>query len=43
MLTKKRSERKAKEEKRKKNPSDHHDGVITNLEPDILEWEVKWA
>ena len=22
---------------------DKHDGVITNLEPDILEWEVKWA
>ena len=24
------------------NP-DNHDGVITHLEPDILEWEVKWA
>ena len=22
---------------------DNHDDVITNLEPDILEWEVKWA
>ena len=22
---------------------DHHDGVITNLEPDILEYKVKWA
>ena len=22
---------------------DNHDGVITNLEPDILEFEVKWA
>ena len=21
---------------------DNHDGVITHLEPDILEWEVKW-
>ena len=21
----------------------HHDGVITYLEPDILEFEVKWA
>ena len=20
-----------------------HDGVITHLEPDILEWEAKWA
>ena len=24
------------------NP-DNHDGVITHLEPDILEWEVKWT
>ena len=23
--------------------TDNHDGVITHLEPDILEWEVKWA
>ena len=33
------------EELRKKdvhNP-DNHDGVITHLEPDILECEVKWA
>ena len=22
---------------------DSHDGVITHLEPDILEWKVKWA
>ena len=22
---------------------DNRDGVITHLEPDILEWEVKWA
>ena len=22
---------------------DNHDGVITHLEPDILEWKVKWA
>ena len=22
---------------------DNHDGVITRLEPDILEWEVKWT
>ena len=22
---------------------DNHDGVITHLEPDIMEWEVKWA
>ena len=24
------------------NP-DNHDGVITHVEPDILEWDVKWA
>ena len=23
--------------------SDNHDGVITHIEPDILEYEVKWA
>ena len=23
--------------------TDNHDGVITHLEPDILEYEVKWA
>ena len=22
---------------------DNHDGVITHLEPDILEWKTKWA
>ena len=22
---------------------DNHDDVITHLQPDILEWEVKWA
>ena len=22
---------------------DHHDGVITDLEPDLLECELKWA
>ena len=25
------------------NDPDNHDGVITHLEPDILEYEVKWA
>ena len=25
------------------NDQDNHDGVITDLEPDILECEVKWA
>ena len=23
--------------------SDNHDGVVTHLEPDILEYELKWA
>ena len=23
--------------------TDHHNGVITHQEPDILEYEVKWA
>ena len=33
------------EELYKKEPHDpdYHDGVITHLEPDILECEVKWA
>ena len=33
------------EELYKKDLRDHdtHDGVITHLEPDILECEVKWA
>ena len=25
------------------NNSNNHDGVITHLEPDILQWQVKWA
>ena len=25
------------------NDSDNHDGVITHLQPDILECEVKWV
>ena len=25
------------------NDPDNHDGMIIHLEPDILEWEVKWA
>ena len=33
------------EELYRKDPQDpdNHDGVITHLEPDILECEVKWA
>ena len=29
--------------KKELHDPDNHDGVITDLEPDILEWEVKWA
>ena len=29
--------------KRYLNDPDNHDGVITHLEPDILECEVKWG
>ena len=29
--------------KRDPNDPDNHEGVITHLEPDILECEVKWA
>ena len=28
---------------RRTHDSDNHDGVITHLEPDILECEVKWV
>ena len=30
-------------QKRNLHDPDNHDGVITHLEPDILECEVKWA
>ena len=30
-------------EKKNLHNQDNHDGVITDLEPDILECEVKWA
>ena len=29
--------------KKELHDPDNHNGVITNLEPDILEWEVRWA
>ena len=28
---------------KRSNDLDNHDGVVTDLEPDILECEVKWA
>ena len=40
----KRQQENTKERYRKDlNDPDNHDGVITHLEPDILECEVKWA
>ena len=30
-------------DKKDLHDTDNHDGVITHLEPDILECEVKWA
>ena len=32
-----------KQYKKDVNDPDNHDGVITHLEPDILECEVRWA
>ena len=29
--------------KKDRQDPDNHDGVITNLEPDILEYEIRWA
>ena len=29
--------------KKELHDPDNHDGLITHVEPDILEWEVKWA
>ena len=29
--------------KKDRSDLDYHDGVITNLEPRMLEWEVKWV
>ena len=28
---------------KRSNDPDNHDGVVTDLEPGILEYEVKWA
>ena len=40
---KKRWQEYTKELYKKDHDPDNHDGVITCLEPDILECEVKWA
>ena len=38
-----RIHRRTVEKKKNLHDPDNHDGVITHLEPDILECEVKWA
>ena len=38
-----RIHRRTKKKKKGFNDLDNYDGVITHLEPDILEYEVKWA
>ena len=40
---KKRWQEYAEQYKKDLHDPDNHVDVITNLEPDILEWEVKWA
>ena len=40
---KKRWQEYTEEYKKDLHDTDNHDGVITHLEPDILECEVKWA
>ena len=35
--------KKKEEEEKGFNDLDNHDGVVTHLEPDILEFAVKWA
>ena len=41
--TKKNSTKRSSFKKNKLHDPDNHNGVITHLEPDILECEVKWA
>ena len=38
-----RLKKKKKEERKALHYPDKHNGVVTHLEPDILECEVKWA
>ena len=42
-LTEAEDIKKCQEYTEKLYKKDLHDGVITHLEPDILEWDVKWA
>ena len=43
MQKKKKKLKKKETYKKDLHDPDNHDGVITHLEPYILEWEVKWA
>ena len=42
-IKKRRQEYTEEMQKRDLHDPDNHDGVITHLEPDILECEVRWA
>ena len=42
-IKKRRQEYREELYKRELHNPDYRDGVISHLEPDILEWEVKWA
>ena len=42
-IKKRRQEHTEELYKKDLHDSDNHDGVVTHLEPDILECEVKWA
>ena len=42
-IKKRRQEHTKKLHKKDLNDPDNHNGVITHIEPDILEYEVKWA
>ena len=42
-IKKRRQEYKGELYKKDLHDPDNHDGVITHLDPDILELEVKWA
>ena len=41
--TNKQKNQKKKKQKTNLHDPNNHDGVITHLEPDILEYEVKWV
>ena len=43
MILRRRGKNTQKNYKKDPHDPDNHDGVITHLEPDILECEVKWA